>query len=103
VLANGFRVNANGRLTGEGIIRVPIKDKESVLAQIQRQLGFTPEDSAAVGNSEIDVGMFRRSRIGVAFRPADRAVVEGATQVVTERNLALVLDCLFPRTVRAAQ
>lgn len=96
VLANGFRVNANGRLTGEGIIRVPIKDKEAVLAQVQSQLGFSPEDSAAVGNSEIDVGMFRRSRIGVAFRPADQAVIQGATRVITERNLVRVLDCLFP-------
>ena len=103
VLANGFRVNANGRLTGEGIIRVPIKDKEAVLAQVQRQLGFTPEDSGAVGNSEIDVGMFRRARIGVAFQPADDAVIAGATQVVTERNLARVLDCLFPPSGGAAQ
>jgi phosphoserine phosphatase len=96
-LANGFRVNASGRLTGEGIIRVPIKDKEAVVAQVQRQLGFTPEESAAVGNSEIDVGMFRRARIGIAFRPADAEVVAGATQVITERNLARVLDFLFPQ------
>jgi phosphoserine phosphatase len=98
VLANGFRVNANGRLTGEGIIRVPIMDKESVVAQVQQQLGFSRDESAAVGNSEIDVGMFRRARIGVAFRPADDAVIRGATEVVTERNLALVIDCLFPST-----
>ncbi|MGP8158411.1 MAG: HAD-IB family phosphatase [Thermoplasmata archaeon] len=99
VLANGVRVNAEGRLTGEGIVRVPIHGKEGVLAQLQRQLGVTPEETASVGNSEIDVGLFRRSRVGVAFRPEDDTVRNAATAVVTERNLARVLDALggFPR------
>ncbi len=92
-------MNAEGRLTGEGIVRVPIHGKEGVLAQLQRQLGVTPEETASVGNSEIDVGLFRRSRVGVAFRPEDDTVRNAATAVVTERNLARVLDALggFPR------
>jgi phosphoserine phosphatase len=99
VLANGVRVNAEGRLTGEGIVRVPIHGKEDVLAALQRQLGVTPEETASVGNSEIDVGLFRRSRVGVAFRPEDDTVRNAATAVVTERNLVRVLDALgvFPR------
>lgn len=96
VLANGFRVDGGGRLTGDGIIRVPIKDKESVLAQVQRQMGVTPDETAAVGNSDIDVGLFQRARIGVAFLPADDHVRRGATAVVTERDLARVIDHLFP-------
>jgi phosphoserine phosphatase len=95
VLANGFRVNADGRLTGEGIIRVPIKGKEQVLAQVQRQLGVAVEDTASVGNSDIDVGLFRRSRIGVAFLPADDHVRSGATAVVTERDMMRILPHLF--------
>jgi phosphoserine phosphatase len=100
VLANGVRVNAEGRLTGEGIVRVPIHGKEGALAALQRLLGVTPEETASVGNSEIDVGLFRRSRVGVAFRPEDELVRKAATAVVTERNLALVLDALggFPRS-----
>lgn len=102
VLANGVRVNADGRLTGEGIVRVPIHGKEGVLAALQRQLGVSPEETASVGNSEIDVGLFRRSRVGVAFRPEDDTVRNAATAVVTERDLALVLDALggFPRSSR---
>ncbi|HTT16184.1 MAG TPA: HAD-IB family phosphatase [Thermoplasmata archaeon] len=97
-LANGFRVRADGRLTGEGIVRVPIHGKEQVLAQLQRQLGFRPEETASVGNSEIDVGLFRRSRLGVAFLPEDDAVRQGADRVVTERDLGRVLEELdrFP-------
>lgn len=97
-LANGFRVDADGRLTGEGIVRVPIHGKEGVLAALQGQLGIPPEATASVGNSEIDVGLFRRSRLGVAFLPEDEAVRRGAHAIVTDRDLAKVLDVLdrFP-------
>ncbi len=93
-LANGLRVDAEGRLTGEGIVRVPIHGKEGVLAGLQDQLGVTPRETASVGNSEIDVGLFRRSHVGVAFLPEDEDVRGAATAVVTERNLARVLDTL---------
>jgi len=93
-LANGVRLDSEGLLTGEGIVRVPIHGKERVLAALQEQLGVTPEETASVGNSEIDVGLFRRSRVGVAFLPEDDTVRKAATAVVTERNLARVLDAI---------
>ncbi len=93
-LANGVRVDSDGCLTGEGIVRVPIHGKEGVLAALQQQLGVTPEETASVGNSEIDVGLFHRSRVGVAFLPEDDTVRRAATHVVTERNLARVLAAL---------
>ncbi|MCI4357705.1 MAG: HAD-IB family phosphatase [Thermoplasmata archaeon] len=95
VLANGFRTDASGRLTGEGIIRVPIWGKERILAGIQEQLGFDPSETGSVGNSEIDVGMFRRSRVGVAFAPEDDAVRRAATAVVEERDLSKALGALL--------
>jgi phosphoserine phosphatase len=105
VLANGFRVDSDGRLTGDGIIRVPIHHKEDVLATLQAQLGIDPSETASVGNSEIDVGLFRRSRIGVAFRPEDEAVRRGATHVVPGSDLSLVLDVLreFPHAPAPAR
>jgi phosphoserine phosphatase len=94
VLANGFRVTADGRLTGDGIVRVPIHGKEEVLATLQGQLGFAPEETASVGNSEIDVGLFRRSAFGVAFLPADDAVRAAASHIVEERDMTKVLEAL---------
>lgn len=94
VLANGFVVDASGRLTGEGRIRVPIKEKEAVLAQVQTQLGVTPDVTAAVGNSDIDVGMFRRARVGIAVRPEDEIVRRHATHVVGNGDLAAILPTL---------
>jgi phosphoserine phosphatase len=90
VLANGFEVDADGRLTGDGIVRVPILAKEQVLTRVQEQLGFTPDVTASVGNSEIDVGLFKRSRVGVAFCPEDEACRAGATAVIEELDLAKV-------------
>ncbi len=97
-LANGLRVTSAGRLTGEGIVRVPIHGKEQVLAGLQRQLGLLPEETASVGNSEIDVGLFRRSRLGIAFAPEDEVVRQAADRVVVERDLTVVLEALdgFP-------
>jgi phosphoserine phosphatase len=94
VLANGFRTDAEGRLTGEGIIRVPIHGKEEVLAMVQAQFGLGSEVTASVGNSEIDVGLFRRSRVGIAFRPADDEVRAAATHVVEGGDLAALIPTL---------
>lgn len=94
VLANGFVLDGRGRLTDEGIIRVPIKRKGEVVSGLQREFGVSVEESAAVGNSEIDVAMFERTRIGVAFLPADEAVRRRATHVVTEKDLRYVIDPL---------
>ncbi len=98
VLANGFAVDAAGRLTGEGIVRVPVLQKERVVAELQHRLGIGPSETASVGNSEIDVGMFRRSRVGVAFKPEDEAVRRGASAIVPGSDLSEVLEVLaaFP-------
>lgn len=98
VLANGIRAAADGRLTDEGIVRVPIKRKGETLRQIQRQLGVGRSETAAVGNSEIDIAMFRESQVGIAFRPEDEATRQAATAVVDGHSLAPVLDLLLGRS-----
>lgn len=93
-LANGFRVTPEGRLTGEGIIRVRIKHKDEAVRTVQAQLGIGSEATGAVGNSEIDTRMFRVSRVGVAFLPEDDAIRAAATAIVEEKDLAKVLPIL---------
>ncbi|MGI0054371.1 MAG: HAD family hydrolase [Thermoplasmata archaeon] len=100
VLANGIRSSPDGLLTDEGIIRVPIKQKDRVLAGIQRDLGVGVAETAAIGNSEIDIGMFRQSRIGIAFHPEDDATRAAATHVIDGPSLAPALEWLLGDTVR---
>ncbi|MHB1434985.1 MAG: HAD-IB family phosphatase [Thermoplasmata archaeon] len=98
ILANGVETTAEGRLTGEGIVRVPIRDKESVLAALQAATGIPPGATASVGNSEIDAGLFRRSRLGIAFLPEDETVRRAAGRVVERKDLREVARLLdeFP-------
>ncbi len=96
ILANGFASNGDARITGDGIIRVPIHGKEGVLKALQLELGVDPKDTASVGNSEIDVGMFKRSRIGIAFHPEDDLVRKSATHVVEGKDLAELVPILLP-------
>ncbi len=98
VLANGIRLRPDGRLTDEGIVRVPIKQKDRVLARVQRELSVTREETASVGNSEIDIAMFRQSRVGIAFRPEDPPTRAAATFVIEGGSLLPALAYL--RSVR---
>ncbi|MGC2289009.1 MAG: HAD-IB family phosphatase [Thermoplasmata archaeon] len=95
VLANGFVLDGKGRLTDEGIVRVPIKRKGDVVLALQREFDLRADECAAVGNSEIDVAMFERSRIGVAFLPEDEHVRRRATHVVNEKDLRRVIAPLL--------
>jgi len=102
VMANGFVLDGHGRLTDEGIIRVPIKRKGDVVAGLQKEFGLSVAECAAVGNSEIDVAMFERSRIGVAFLPEDEHTRRRATHVVTEKDLRHVIGPLLEERPRPA-
>jgi phosphoserine phosphatase len=95
VYANGFVVDDRGRLTGEGVIRVPIKHKGEVLRALQGRLGMSREASASVGNSDIDVAMFRECRVGIAFLPADDHVRAEATRVITAHDLSECIPYLL--------
>lgn len=95
VLANGLRTTAEGRVQDEGIVRVPIKRKGEALRSVQRHLGVRPEETAAVGNSDIDIAMFRESRLGIAFRPEDDATRHAATTVIEGHSLMPALEVLL--------
>jgi HAD superfamily PSPase-like hydrolase len=95
VYANGFEAEADGRLTGGAIVRVPIKRKGDVLHHLQERLGIGPRDSAAVGNSDIDVALFEHCRTGIAFLPADDHVRAHATRVVTAHDLSECIPYLL--------
>lgn len=94
-LANTFNTDANGVLVSGRII-VPVKRKEEILRGLQKRLGVTREETASVGNSEIDVGLFRASRIGVAFCPQDATVIAGASVIVKDKDLRGVISVLKP-------
>jgi phosphoserine phosphatase len=95
VAANGFEVDGQDRLTGGSVVRVPIKHKGEVVRALQRKFGFDPAESAAVGNSDIDVAMFRECAKGIAFLPADDHIRAHATYVITSPDISECLPYLL--------
>jgi len=96
VLANDVEVDEEGCLTGGGIVHVPLREKGQVVARIQTQLGIGPDGTGVVGDTPVDVTMFRRARVSIAFNPRDGFTQESATHVVRSRDLRAVLPLLMP-------
>lgn len=90
--ANGFQIGAGGEIHGKGILRVPLRDKGSVLKQLIKK-GYGP--IAAVGDSFVDVPMFRLADLSIAFRPESREVSSEADHVVSEDDLTKVSDIII--------
>jgi phosphoserine phosphatase len=85
----------DGRLTGGLDVVLPYEGKGGTLRALASRLGIPREAIASVGDSASDVGMFRESRIGVAFRPSDDVVTTGATHVVEDGDLRTLMPILL--------
>ncbi len=95
VYANDVEVDTNGLLTGIGRAPVPLLEKASVMERIQRELGVGPQETAALGNSHIDIPMFRLAGVSIAFNPVDERTAMAATHVIRGRDLRAVLPVLL--------
>jgi len=93
--SNGLAADPDGRLTGEGVLRVELCNKGKTLKEAQDLFGVHTERTASIGNSSIDVSMFKGSSLGIAFNPIDEDVVRGAHHVVRGSCLSAVLPFLL--------
>ncbi|MCX6650108.1 MAG: HAD family phosphatase [Methanomassiliicoccales archaeon] len=93
--SNGLAADQEGRLTGEGVLRVELCNKKKALQEAQGLFGVLPERTASIGNSSIDVSMFEGSSLGIAFNPIDEEVVRNADHVVRNADLSAVLPYLL--------
>ena len=91
ILANGLEVDEEGRLTGDGILRVPLRDKGDAFLQLTKMMDIEPRDCVAVGNSGYDAPMLALSGLGVAFHPMD-TVIRGVADVVVHGDLREILE-----------
>ncbi len=100
VAANGVEVGADGYLTGEPRIHVPIRDKTTPSRAILKALGVPGSRAAAVGNSRYDAGMFRVCDLGIAFYPLDDEVRAAADVVIEGKDLAACIPHLLPHRTK---
>lgn len=95
VLANGVECDAEGRVTGEGVLRVELKNKKAALESLLSKHGIERERAASIGDSLIDIPMFEASGMSIAYNPSDEVVVRKATHVVRGTNLTAVLPYIL--------
>lgn len=85
--ANEVMVGADGRLTGEGILHVELRQKDKNVKDLASELQVSLQACAAVGNSCFDIPMLETCGLGIAFNPEDTCVVECADIVVDGKDL----------------
>ena len=94
VMSNGLAADETGKLTGEGILRVKLRDKASTLRQLLEEFNIAPDKCAAIGNSWVDISMFEVAKFGIAFNPIDGETITAADVTVESDDLRDVLEYL---------
>lgn len=94
-IADSLETYDDGRLTGEGIMNVDLRDKGINVREFQKKYGTDKDRTVSIGNSFTDIGMFGNSGLSIAFNPIDEMTVEAADAVVRSDNISDVLDIIF--------
>lgn len=95
-LADGLETHPDGRLTGEGIINVDLRNKGEAAVRIMETLGVEPERTVSVGNSFTDISMFEKTGLSIAFNPLDEEYTAAAADhVIRGNNLSAILDFIL--------
>jgi phosphoserine phosphatase len=95
VAANGFVYDADGHITGEGVVRTPLNDKAAPVVRFAQELGIPLRNVACVGNSLPDVSMFEVAGRGIAFHPEDDYTRQHATWTIEEGPLHQIVPLLL--------
>lgn len=95
-IADDLETDADGRLTGEGIKHVDLRDKGKTAKDIMEMFGVKGERTITVGNSFGDVSMFELSGLSIAFNPLDMEITGAAADhVVVSQNISDILDIIL--------
>jgi phosphoserine phosphatase len=84
VLSNEIGFDGEGedaRVNGHVTAHVPFGSKRSALARMQAELGVTPAETLAAGDTRSDLGLFSLAAVSVAVQP-DHPDVAGAAHIV---------------------
>ena len=95
-LADDLEVDEEGRLTGNGIANVDLRDKGASALKLMEKFGATKERTIAIGDSFGDISMFDVTGMSIAFNPKDMELTGArADHVVFSDNISEILDVIF--------
>lgn len=86
----GDEARVNGRVT----VHVPYGGKRPALARLQAELGLSPAETLAAGDTPSDLGLFSLAAVAVAVQPSHPEVAKAADIVLHEANLHPLLERL---------
>jgi phosphoserine phosphatase len=97
VLGNEISFDGEGneaRVNGHVTAHVPYGGKQLVLARLQADLGTTPAETLAAGDTRSDLGLFSLAAIAVAVQPDHPSVASAAHIVLPDADLRPLLGRL---------
>jgi phosphoserine phosphatase len=77
-----------------GRYQVQMNGKGAIVRMLQRRIGVEKSQTASVGDSMGDAGMFEESSCAILFNPWDDRPRAYANHVIEEKDLALVLNVI---------
>ena len=92
VKSNGIKTDENGRLTGEGILKVRLMYKDLAVKSLLKDLKIPLKNVASVGNSCFDIPMLEITGLSIAFNPSDDCTIKAADFVFKEKDLSKILS-----------
>lgn len=93
-VASDILADDEGRLTGDCIQKVDLRDKSVNVRDFIEQFNTTKERTVSVGNSFGDVKMFESTGLSIAFNPIDEWTEKAATHTIKSKNIADILDII---------
>lgn len=85
---------ANPVVDGRVRAHFTLREKGQVMERLQAQLGVSPAECLAVGDTGGDIPLFERAAVGVAVNPSKSEVAAAADLVLPEPDLRPLLDRL---------
>ena len=93
--ANDILEDDNGNIYGK--INLDSRDKGAVLRKILDENNIKESEVVAVGDEEVDIGMFEIAKTSIAVNTNNSKVIEKATYHVKEENLLEILEYIGER------
>jgi phosphoserine phosphatase len=97
VLGNEIGFDGEGDsavVNGHTTVHVPYGSKQAVLGRVQADLGVTPAETLAVGDTRSDLGLFSLAAVAVAVQPDHPSVASAAHIVLPDADLRPLLGRL---------
>ncbi len=92
-IANRIVDDEDGNL--KAIIESSGHAKGPIMDQLLEKMGFTKEEVASVGDTNVDIPLFQRSGLGIAVNTDDERVISEADYHLKENNLRKLIPVII--------